>query len=184
MGPTEKKIAVLLVVVLIAMVAVYVSTGNRPQQGQAMAGRMAGRGGPGAAGATAAAQPGGAACPTGAPAAAGGAAKTEELGKSGAKLEIIAVVPVAHGCHATSIAELKKAYQSHPNDIHLTIVDLQGPDAAEYAKKVGASYTRITINGKYQFETSGRRVALEQAEGRSYRPADLIPVIETELKAK
>jgi len=179
---------VVLVVVLIAMVAAYMGTGNRQQPAQVMAGQTAGRGeragsgAPRGAGATAAGQAGGAACPTGAQAGSGAAAKTEELGKSGAKIEIIAVVPVAHGCHATSIAELKKAYQSHPGDIHLTIVDLQGPDAVKYRDKVGSQYTRITINGKYQFDLGGRKVALEKVEGGTYRPADLVPIIEGELK--
>ncbi len=151
-----------LVVVFIAMVAAYVGTSGRQQSTQTTAA--------------------GAACPTGAQAGSGPPAKTEELGKSGAKLDIIAVVPVAHGCHATSIAELKKAYQSHPNDIHLTIVDLQGPDAPKYAKKVGATFTRITVNGKYQFRLGGRKVALEKAENMTYRPSDLGPIIGAELK--
>ncbi len=163
MGPTEKKIAVVLVLVLIAMVAVYVTTGNKPQPNPTMPGQ------PAAAGACA-------------PATGGGFAETEELGKPGAKVEIIAVVPVAHGCHNATIAELKKAYEKHPDEIHLTIVDLMGPDAANYREQVGSPYTRILINGKHQFELKGRKVSLDMVEGGSYRPSDIGPIIEAELK--
>ena len=164
MGPSEKKIAVVLVVILIAMLAVYASTGKKPQAGPMMA------------------EGEGAECATGAPSGSGAAAKTEELGRAGAKVEIIAVVPVAKGCHAATVAELKKAYQAHPQDIHLIIVDLQGPDAPKYREKVGSPYTIVKINGKHQFEVGGRRVSLERMEGASYRPSDIGPIIEAELR--
>ncbi len=168
--------------VLIPVTAACVKMSRRVQPLQITSWEMARRGGPAGTWATAPGQPGGPACPAGAPVGSGAGAKTEELGTSGAKLEIIAVVPVAHGCHATSIAELKKAYRSHPNDIHLTIVDLWGPDATRYRDRVGATFTRITINGKYQFDLGGRNVALEKVEGGTYRPADLGPIIGAELK--
>jgi hypothetical protein len=169
MSSAEKGIAVVLLVVLVGMVGAYVITGNRGQAAQAAA---SGAG-------TAAA--GGAGC---APTSGGQtAAKTEELGKAGAKLEIVAIVPVAHGCHATSIAELKKAYQAHPNDIHLTIVDSFGPDARKYQDKAGGiTWTVIAINGKSEFDVNGQTVRLQRQEGMSYTPAHLIPIIENELK--
>ncbi len=173
MSATEKKVAVVLVLILIAMVAAYVTTGNKPA---AMAQRPGAR-----PGRTAQSANSSAAC---APTIGGGYAKTEELGKKGAKVEVLAVVPVAHGCHNKSIAELKKEYEKHPNDIHLTIVDLQGPDAAKYREKVGSPYTRILINGKYQFEVKGRKVSLEKVEGANYKPSDLGQIIEAELKKK
>jgi hypothetical protein len=177
MSSWEKKIGVVLVVALIALVAVYFATAPKPTAAQAGSPMMA-QGMPANA---AAGQPAsGEACSTG---ASGGAAKTQEFGKPGGKVEVVAIIPVAHGCHATSEAALKKAYQEHPKDIHLTIVDLQGPDAAKYRGKVGGvKWTVISINGKYQFDLNGRKVALEKAEGMSYQPSDLIPIIEQELK--
>jgi len=168
MSSAEKGIAVVLLVVLVGMVGAYVITGNRGQAAQAAA-----------SGAGAAA--GGAGC---APTSGGQtAAKTEELGKAGAKLEIVAIVPVAHGCHATSIAELKRAYQAHPNDIHLTIVDSFGPEARKYQDKTGGiTWTVIAINGKSDFEVNGQKVVLQRQEGMSYTPAHLSPIIENELK--
>jgi len=168
MSSAEKGIAVVLLVVLVGMVGAYVITGNRGQAAQAAA-----------SGAGTAA--GGAGC---APTSGGqAAADTEELGKAGAKLEIVAIVPVAHGCHATSIAELKRAYQAHPNDIHLTIVDSFGPEAKKYQDKAGGiTWTVIAINGKSDFEVNGQKVVLQRQEGMSYTPAHLIPIVENELK--
>jgi hypothetical protein len=178
MSSSEKKIAAMLVVVLVAMVGVYFVTGNRaqsaPAPGQvAQAGQGAKPGQAGAAGDASCAPASGAET----------AAKTEELGKPGARLDIVAIVPVAHGCHATSIAELKKAYEAHPNDIRLTIVDAFGPDAKKYQSKAGGiTWTVIAINGQSEFELNGRRLQLQRQEGMSYSPTDLIPIIEDELK--
>jgi hypothetical protein len=181
MGSGEKKVAVGLVVVLAALVAVYVLKPNlgapKSESPMGPGGRMGpamaqSGGGPGAAGADAS-------CSTG---QAGASAKTQEFGKPGAKVEIVAVIPVAHGCHKTSEGELKKAYQAHPNDIHLTIVDLQGPDAAKYKSKVGVNWTAIAINGKTDFSVNGKQVQLQRAEGQSYQPSDLVPIIEEQLK--
>ena len=196
MGAGDKKMAIVLVVVLAALVAVYVllpDLGRRPNEmaqmmpgmAQAQGGmaQAAGKGmGPGAkpAGGGKAGAAGDASCGTG---QSGGSAKTQEYGKAGAKVEIVAVIPVAHGCHATSEAELKKAYQAHPNDIHLTIVDLQGPDAAKYRDKIGGvNWTVIAINGKSEFTVNGKKVQLQKAEGMSYQPSDLVPIIEDQLK--
>jgi len=179
MSSVEKKVAVVLAVVLVAMVGLYVVTGNRAKAAPGanpMAAAMPG-GAPGGAGASSAAG-----C---APTGAGGqqSAPTEELGKAGAKLEIVAIVPVAHGCHATSIAELKKAYQAHPNDIHLTVVDAFGPDAKKYQEKTGGiTWTVVAINGVSDFELDGKKVQLQRQEGASYSPTDLVPIIEAELK--
>jgi hypothetical protein len=180
----EKGIAAVLVVILVAMVGVYLVTGNKAQSAPAAGNPLMAKGPAGAAGGAAAsgAAASGAACAT-AGAAGGAAAKTEELGKAGAKLDIVAIVPVAHGCHATSIAELKKAYHAHPNDIHLTIVDFFGPDAKKYQSKAGGvTWTVIAINGKSDFELNGRRLVLQKQEGMSYLPADLGPIIGNELK--
>jgi len=187
MGSGEKKVAIALVVVLAALVAVYVLLPNLGRQPNDMAGMMpqgmaqaAGQAQPAAAGAGAGASD--AACAT----SSGGGqnAKTQEFGKAGAKVEVLALIPVAHGCHATSEAQLKKAYQAHPNDIHLTIVDSQGPDAAKYRSKVKVNWTVISINGKSAFTVNGKQVQLEKAEGMSYQPADLLPIIEQQLKPK
>jgi hypothetical protein len=178
MSSGEKKIAVILVVVLVAMVGLYLSTSNKAQSAPPMGNPMmakaaGGAGGGGQSGSAAGCAPSG---------QAGGAAKTEELGKKGAKLEVIAMVPVAHGCHAKSIAELKKAYQAHQNDIHLTVVDAWGPDAAKYQQQIGIKWTFIAINGKTTFELNGKKLTLEKAEGMTYTPADLVPLIESLLK--
>ena len=179
MGSGEKKVAIVLVVVLAALVAAYVllpDLGRQQNEAAAMmppgmaqpqGKMMAAKGDKGSKAASAS----DASCGT---EQSGGAAKTQEYGKPGAKVEILALIPVAHGCHATSEANLKKAYQAHPNDIHLTIVDSQGPDAAKYRSKVKVNWTVISINGK--------QVQLEKAEGMSYQPADLVPIIEDQLK--
>ena len=178
MSSSEKKIAAILVVVLVAMVGVYFVTGNRAQSAPAP-GQVAQAGQAAKAGQASAAS--GASC---APTSGGQQfAKTEELGKPGAKLDIVAIVPVAHGCHATSVAELKKAYEAHPNDIHLTIVDAWGPDAKKYQSKAGGvTWTVIAINGQSEFELNGKRLQLQRQEGMSYSPTDLVPLIEDELK--
>lgn len=73
-----------------------------------------------------------------APGAAGAqSVKTQEFGKAGAKVEVVALLPITHGCHVNTEATLKKIQAAHPKDIHLTIVDLFGPDAAKYQKRVG-----------------------------------------------
>jgi len=162
MSSGEKKVVVLLGLVFVALIAVYVTT--QPKAGESGSG-------PQVAAANLDCAPG----------AAGQAAETQHFGEPGAKLEIIAVLPVAHGCHATTEAELKKVYEAYPDDVHLTIVDLMGPDAGQYRQKVGVAWTVVSINGKSTFQLEGRTVTLQQMEGRSYRPSDILPIVETEL---
>jgi hypothetical protein len=193
MGATEKKIAVVLVVVLIAMVAVYATTGGKPEQNPMMGERPQPAATPAASNAAPvvilnpgspgqSASPGGAACPTGSP-SGGTGVKTQVFGKPGAKLEILALLPITHGCHVNTEAELKKAFEQHAGDIHLTIVDLFGPEAASYLPKVGNRVRAVvSINGKTKFELKGRPVVLEQAENGSYSPGDIGPIVEAELR--
>ena len=120
------------------------------------------------------------ACVTG----GGESVATQEFGKKGAKMEIVALLPITHGCHVNTEAELKKAYKKHPDDIHLTIVDFFGPDAPKYQEKVGAGRALVSINGKTSFKLKGKTLILERQENMSYRPADIVPIIEQELRAK
>jgi len=171
MGSGEKKVVGVLMVVLVGLVVAYVAF---PPKSGAPAAGMTGRpmqAGGGASDASCATGPSG-----------GPYAKTQEMGKPGAKLEIIAVLPVAHGCHATTEAELQKAYKAHPNDIHLTIVDAQGPDAAKYQGKVKVPWTVVSINGESAFDFQGKRVVLEKQENMSYQPSQVVPIIEQVLK--
>jgi len=110
---------------------------------------------------------------------------TQEFGKPGAKVEIIALLPITHGCHVRTEAEVKKAYEQHPNEVHAIIADLFGSDAPAYLPKVGGG-TRavVSINGKTSFEVNGRRVMLERQENGAYRPDDIGPAVEQELAAK
>jgi len=182
MGSGEKKVAVGLVVVLAALVAVYVLKPNlgapKSESPMGPGGRMGpamaqSGGGPGAAGADAS-------CSTG---QAGASAKTQEFGKPGAKVEIVALLPITHGCHTTTEAELKRIQKKHSDDIHLTIVDLFGPDASKYQQKIGGGQrTLVAINGKTQFDLNGKPILLERQEGMSYQPSDLEPVVEQQLK--
>jgi len=167
MSATEKKIAIVLVVILVAMIGVYVATGQTSEPSQT---------------ASAATGDAGDMPPVCAPGTEPGSyAAIQEFGEEGAKIEIVAVIPVAHGCHAATEAQLKKAYEAYPDDIHLTIVDLMGPDAAAYREKVGVAWTAVAINGSTSFRVNGRPVKLEQAENRTYTPADIKPIIEDEL---
>jgi hypothetical protein len=172
MGSGEKKVAVALVVVLAALVAVYLLLpGLGAPKGTLPVGPGMARGAP--AGADAA-------CVTG---SGGASVGTQEFGKDGAKVEVVALLPITHGCHTTTEAELKKIYKKHPDDIHLTIVDLFGPDARQYQDKIGGgTRTLVAVNGNTSFALDGRKVQLERQEGGSYRPADLEPIIEQELK--
>ena len=163
MGSGEKKVAVLLVVVLVGMIGWYLLT--QPKAGSAVG------------------ESGDAAETACAPAAGGGAyAETQKFGQEGAPIEIIAILPVAHGCHVATAAELEKAYEAHPDDIHLTIVDMASPEAADYRSRVGVAWTVVSINGSSTFDLGGRRVKLEQMENGTYRPADIIPIIEAQLQ--
>ena len=171
----EKRVAALLVVVLLAMIAVYFGTSGRPAGPVASASLAQGA-------LTGAGVAGGGSDPGCAPGVGGPAAGIQEFGKEGARLEIIAVLPVAQGCHATTEAEVKKAYKKHPDDIHLTIVDLMSPEAAKYRDKVGVPWMVVSINGESTFEIKGRRVQLQRMENGSYKPSDIVPIIEAELK--
>jgi len=183
MGSGEKKVAVVLVVVLAALVGAYFllpglgAPKSSMPMGPGMQGSAPAGGAQAAAGAGAGAD---AACATD---TGGASAATQEFGKEGAKLEVIALLPITHGCHTTTEAELKKIYQKHPDDIHLAIVDLFGPDAKQYQDKIGGGFrTLVAINGSTTFTLGGRQVQLERQEGSSYVPADLEPLIEQELK--
>jgi hypothetical protein len=158
----EKKVAAILGLILVALVTLYLTT--KPKAGESSLGPQLAGG------------------PDCAPAGGGGAAETQVLGKPGAKLEIIAVLPISHGCHAATEAELKKAYEAHPDDIYLTIVDLMGPDAAQYREKVGVAWTVVSINGQSTFQLNGRSITIEQMEHRTYRPSDILPIVDAELE--
>jgi len=168
MSSGEKKIAVVLVVILIAMVGAYFALGSKIDSAQmpgppGMAGAM---GGPGAMGG-------------GAP---GGFPETTTMGPEGAKVKIIALVPIAEGCHAATVAALQEVYSAHPNDIHLTLIDFKGPESNEWKQKLGVTCATVDINGQYTFDLEGRTVTFQKQEGVSYTPADLKPVIEDALK--
>jgi len=179
MGSGEKKMAVVLVVVLAALIGVYVML---PKLGVPKNDMPLPPGMTPAGGARAAAGSGGdAACAPGTT-TGGEGAKTQEFGKKGAKVEVIALLPITHGCHVNTEAELKKIQQRHPDDIHLTIVDLFGPDAAKYQQQVGGGRTLVSINGRTEFELGGRTVVLERQENGSYQVGDLAPIVEEELK--
>jgi hypothetical protein len=194
MSSGEKKVAAVLVVVLVAMVvayfAVYAKTGRETaatQPGPAVANAPAGHA---AAPASQAATPAGhAPAPTGASGAAGCAptgasgasVATQEFGKKGAKLEIVAALPITHGCHVQTEAELKKAYEKHPSDIHLVIYDLFGPEGQKFVAEHGGQRAVVLINGKSSFKLNGKDVKLEVMEGCTYVPADILPIVEQEL---
>ncbi|MCJ7822533.1 MAG: hypothetical protein MUQ26_05565, partial [Armatimonadetes bacterium] len=97
MSSGEKKIAVVLVVILIGMVGAYFVLGSKMDTAQAP-------GPPGMAGAGGPAAPGGPGAMGGG--AAGGFPETTTVGPEGAKAEIIALVPIAEGCHAATVAAL------------------------------------------------------------------------------
>jgi len=84
MSAGEKKVAALLAIVLVVMVGAYIVTG-RSSAGPG--GMLAGAGS--ASGQACAPTPGGGA--EGVP--------TQEFGEAGAKLEIVAALPITHGCH-------------------------------------------------------------------------------------
>ncbi len=153
MSSGEKKIAVVLVVVLAALVAAYFVMGPK----------------------TAPMGPGGQA------GAAGSLGQTETMGPEDAKVKIVGLVPTVNPCHAATVAALKKVYEQHPEDIHLTLIDFLGPASGEWRQKLGVSCATVEINGEYSFELDGRRVVFQQAEGGTYRPSDLKTVVEAEL---
>ena len=170
MSSGEKKIAVVLVLILIGMIGAYFALGSKMDTAQMP-------GPPGMAGAGNASS---AACPT---PAAGGSVPTQEFGKAGAKVEVIALLPITHGCHVNTEAELKKVQQKHPDDVHLVIVDLFGPESQQYQQQIGGSRrTVVAVNGKSSFDLNGRKITLEMQEGSTYQPADIGPVIEAAIK--
>ena len=154
MSSGDKKVAALLIVVLFVLVAIYFAT--KPKE----------------------APPGAAA--TGTPTAA--STSVQEFGKAGAKLEITALVPVVNPCHAKTVAALKQAYEKHPDEIHMTLIDFFGPQAEEWKSKLGVTCATVSINGKYAFEVDGKPVTFQKAEGASYKPENIGSVIEAELK--
>jgi hypothetical protein len=176
MGPAEKKVVAALSVVLIALVAVLVLWKPATKVASPLgAGTMSS--GP------AGAQSSSGACAT-TPGAGAEGVPTQEFGKKGAKMEILALLPITHGCHVNTEAELKKAYQAHPNDIHLKIVDLFGAEGQKLAQENGGTRALVLINGKSSFTVGNREVVLERTEGPTYVPTDISAIVDQELKAK
>ena len=175
MGSGEKKIVAVLVVVLVGLAVAYLKT--QPKTGEVrVVDRMAAMGTP-----TATSGSSDASCATGSSSGGAGVA-TQEFGKKGAKLEIVAALPITHGCHVQTEAELKKAYEQHKGDIHLTIYDLFGTDGQAFVAKHGGARAVIFINDKTSFELGGQPVVFERQENQGYQPAQIVPVIEQELK--
>lgn len=174
MGSGEKKVVAVLAVVLVGLIVAYFKF--QPQPG-APATPMMGRG-TGMPGASSGAS--GAACATSG--STGEGVPTQEFGKKGAKLEIVAALPITHGCHVQTEAELKKAYQKHKDQIHLTIYDLFGPEGQAYVAKHGGQRAVVFINGASSFTLGGKKLVLEKLEGGTYQPSQILPIIEQELK--
>jgi len=169
MSAGEKKVAALLAIVLVVMVGAYIVTGRS----SAGTGATMAQAGGAAGGQVCAPTPGGGA----------GGVPTQEFGEAGAKLEIVAALPITHGCHVETEAELKKAYEKHPEDIHLVIYDLFGNEGQEFVRQNGGMRALVFINGKSTFELNGKSVKLEVIEGGSYVPSDIVPIIDQEVKA-
>ncbi len=171
MSSAEKKVAYALVIVLVVMVVAYFATGKSEVPAAdadslqlASSGGMAG---------TEVCAPTSGVGPEGVP--------TQEFGKEGATLEIVAALPITHGCHVETEAELKKAHEEHPGDIHLIIYDLFGREGQEFVAQNGGQRALVFINGKSSFQLDGRNVKLEVREGGTYVPSDIIPIVEQEL---
>jgi hypothetical protein len=111
----------------------------------------------------------------------GGFPEVEVMGPEDAKVKIVGLVPIVNPCHAATVAALKELYEEHPDDIHLTLVDFQGPDSAEWKQKLDVTCATVEINGQRTFVLEGRTVTFQQREGGTYRPADLKTVVENEL---
>ncbi len=186
MGAGEKKIAALLTIALVVLIGVYIVTGRTSAPGVPSGGNpmmqqqaMMQKGGGSGPGATAASS-GGPGCSTSTPSAAGGVA-TQEFGKKGAKVEIVADLPITHGCHVNTEAQVKEAYKKFPNDVHLVIYDLFGPDGGKFAQSHGGRRAMVVINGKTSFDLNGKKVTFEYTEDR-YNVNDIVPVVEQEVK--
>jgi len=108
-------------------------------------------------------------------------AESENIGPEDAKVKIIAVVPIANPCHKATVNALREISKARPEEVHLTLVDFHGPDAAEWMKELDFHCATIFINGENKFDLDGREVIFEQQEGRKYKPEDLKPVVEAEL---
>jgi len=160
MSSGEKKVAVVLVVVLIAIIGVYFSLGPKSEPAGPGEASLAGRAGGG----------GGASFP-----------ETKTMGPEDAKVKIVGMVPIANPCHAATVAALKEVYEAHPNDIQLTLIDFMGPDSMEWKQKLGVTCATVEINGSYSFELEGRNVIFQKKEGMSYKPTDIKTVVEGEL---
>jgi len=174
MSSGEKKIAIVLVAILVVLVAAYAVTGRsaktEPNDYMAQMPAMP----------TSAGGAGSAVCAPMADPPAGGV-PTQEFGAEGAKVEIVAALPITHGCHVQTEAELKKAYEKHPDDVHLVIYDLFGKEGQEYVRAHGGQRAVVFIDGASSFQLEGRAVKLEFLEGGSYVPADIVPIVEAEL---
>jgi hypothetical protein len=165
MSSGEKKIAVVLVVILIGMIGAYFALGSKTGPAE-MAGPpgQAGAGGPG-----------------GMPGPGGAAPETTTVGPEDAKVDIVALVPIANPCHAATVSVLMQLSSDHPDDVRLTLIEFMGPDSAEWRQKLGVTCATVSINGRHTFEVDGRTVTFQQQEGGTYRPVDLKTVIEAEL---
>ena len=166
MSAGEKKVAVLLAIVLVVMVGAYMVTGRSsagPGATAALPGGMQ-RDGGGMMG------PGG-----------GGFPEVAVMGPEDAKVKIVGMVPIVNPCHAATVAALKEMYEAHPDDIHLTLIDFQGPDSGEWKQKLGVTCATVEINGQYTFNLEGRTVTFQKKEGMTYQPTDLKTVVEGEL---
>ena len=166
MSAGEKRVAVLLAIVLVVMVGAYMVTGRSsagPEETSAQPWGMPGGGG-GMMG------PGGVEFP-----------EVAVMGPEDAKVKIVGMVPIVNPCHAATVAALKEMYEAHPDDIHLTLIDFQGPDSWEWKQKLGVTCATVEINGQYTFNLEGRTVTFQKQEGMTYQPTDLKTVVEGEL---
>ena len=170
----------MLAVVLVVLIGVYVIQQRKTPTYVTPPTTMAPGGGPNATPGQQSSGPG-CASPAGASAAS---VPTQEFGKKGAKVEIVAALPITHGCHVQTEAELKKAYKAHPKDVHLVIYDLFGKDGQAYVKKKGGTRAVIFIDGKSTFKHAGKVITLEKQENDSYHPGDIGPIVSECVKQK
>ncbi len=172
MSAGERKIAAVLAIVLVVLIGVYVVQQRKPVTPPTVKDAKAGSAQAASGGGCGASDPNAPSAPT------------QEFGKKAAKVQIVAALPITHGCHVQTEAELKKAYKAHSQDVHLVIYDLFGKDGQAYVKKNGGTRALVLIDGKSKFKRSGKTVLLERAEDGTYKPGDIGPIVADCVKEK
>lgn len=115
----------------------------------------------------------------------------EELGVKDARVVVEAYLPADRNCQEETLRVLRDLVKKHPKEMRLVVHDFFTPAGMEAGKRRGIHCATVLVNGRQEFVVAtktrgGKRevtfVGRPGDETANYTVADLVPVVEAEIR--